>query len=343
MTHRHTAGRVPLTTRTFRGSAVAVAVVLLIGGCASTTSGTPAAAGTVSASTDTDAPDPSTVGAETTASEPTSDEPASTAGPGTATDTTQSGTQQSSAQQTETPQPDMAEAYVYYVVDTRSGLRLSREIHDVPAGLGGPTEAIEAMIAGPQDPDYTTTWNPATEVRSATAEGGVISVDLSAEARTANVGSGGAALMVSQLVWTATEAFGMPDAAVQLTIDGAPAGELWGVLTWEEPIGRAAPEEVRTFVQIDTPREGAEVTSPVTITGDAAAFEANVPWRVLDDGGAEVASGFTMTTEGMRHAPFSFQVDLEPGSYTVEISEDDPSDGEGGTPGTDTRTITVLP
>jgi hypothetical protein len=148
--------------------------------------------------------------------------------------------------------------------------------------------------------------------------------------------------MVQQLVWTATEAFATPDATVRLTIDGAPPGDLWGVLTWDEPIGRDAPEDVRTLVQIDTPREGAEVRSPVTISGDAAAFEANVPWRVLDESGAEVASGFTTTTEGMRHAPFSFQVDLDPGRYTVEIREDDPSDGAAGTPGTDTRTISVV-
>jgi hypothetical protein len=129
---------------------------------------------------------------------------------------------------------------------------------------------------------------------------------------------------------------------VQLTIDGAVAGELWGVLDWNGPIGREAAEDVRTFVQIDSPREGAEVRSPVTVTGDAAAFEANVPWRVLNAAGAEVTSGFTTAAEGMRHAPFSFQVNLAPGSYTVEISEDDPSDGAAGTPGTDTRSITVL-
>jgi hypothetical protein len=77
------------------------------------------------------------------------------------------------------------------------------------------------------------------------------------------------------------------------------------------------------------------------VSGEAAAFEANVPWRVLDPAGAEVATGFTTTSEGQVFAPFTFTVDLEPGTYTVEISEDDPSDGAAGTPMTDTRTVTV--
>jgi hypothetical protein len=77
------------------------------------------------------------------------------------------------------------------------------------------------------------------------------------------------------------------------------------------------------------------------VAGEAAAFEANVPWRVLDASGAEVTSGFATTSEGQVFAPYSFTVDLPPGAYTVEISEDDPSGGAGGTPMSDTRTITV--
>lgn len=233
--------------------------------------------------------------------------------------------------------------YVYYVVDTRSGLRLAREIADVPGSSAGFTAAVQAMIDGAADPDYTTTWNPATTVKSVSvdAPGEVITVDLSGDARTANVGSPGAALMIQQLVWTVTEAARVPDATVTLLIDGQPAGELWGAVDWTEPIGREDAMDVRTLLQLDHPREGAEVTSPVTVDGDAAAFEANVPWRVLDASGAEVQSGATMTTEGMTFAPFSFQVTLQPGEYTIELTEDDPSGGEGGTPYTDTRRITV--
>jgi hypothetical protein len=232
-----------------------------------------------------------------------------------------------------------ATATVYFTVDTRAGLRLAREQRDVPADDPA-TGAVEAMIAGPDDPDYATTWNPETQVLAVERGDEAITVDLSEEARTANVGSPGAALMIQQLVYTVTEAID-ESAPVQLLIEGEPAGELWGAVSWDEPVAREDPVDVRTFVQIDTPREGAEVTSPVTVTGDANAFEANVPWRVLDEGGQEVEAGFATTTAGQEFAPFSFTVELEPGTYTVEISEDDPSDGAGGTPMVDTKTITV--
>jgi hypothetical protein len=240
---------------------------------------------------------------------------------------------------TTSPGVETAEATVYFVVDTRAGLRLAREQRDVDAADPA-AGAVEAMIAGPEDPDYTTTWNPDTEVLGVERADETITVDLSEEARTANVGSPGAALMIQQLVYTVTEAVD-EQASVQLTIEGEPAGELWGAVAWEEPVAREDPNAVRTFVQIDAPREGAEVTSPVTVSGDANAFEANVPWRVLDEGGAEVEVGFTSTTAGQEFAPFTFDLELAPGTYTVEISEDDPSGGEAGTPMVDTKTFTV--
>ncbi|MCK6210304.1 GerMN domain-containing protein [Georgenia sp. EYE_87] len=268
----------------------------------------------------TPAPDPGTTAPPTT-------EPAPTAAP-TATP--------APTATSEAPTP--SEVAVYYLVDTRAGFRLARELREV---TGDPlVGAVEAMIEGPTDPDYATTWNSDTEVLSVEQGPGTITVDLSEDARTANAGSEAAALMVQQLVHTVVEAAG-EDASVQLLIDGEPAGELWGVLTWDEPVAPENPVDVRVLVQIDRPVEGAEVTSPVTVSGEANAFEANVPWRVLRPDGTEVTDGFTMTTAGQEFAPFSFEVELEPGTYVVEISEDDPSGGEGGTPMTDTRTFTV--
>lgn len=227
----------------------------------------------------------------------------------------------------------------YYMSDTRAGFRLTRERQQLRDGSA--TAVIQAMIAGPIDPDYATPWNPLTQVLSVSEDSGVITVDLSGDAVTANVGSEGAALMIQQLVWTVTGAMGMPDASVTLLIDGAPSEDLWGVMRWDDPVVRADPLEVRALVQLDVPAEG-EVfpAGAVEISGDAAAFEANVPWRITS-GGAEVASGFATTSEGQQFAPFSFTVDLTPGTYIVEIVEDDPSDGEGGTPMKDTRTFTV--
>jgi spore germination protein GerM len=229
---------------------------------------------------------------------------------------------------------------IYYTLDTRAGIKIAREYRDL-TGDNRLVAAVEAMLDEPEDPDYSTSWNPDTDVLGVGEENGTIEVNLSEEARTANVGSEAAAQLVQQLVYTVTDAADDEDAGVQLLIEGEPAGEMWGTFEWNDPVTRADPLDVRLLVQIDEPREGATPASPVKVSGEAAAFEATVPWRVLDEEGEEVDSGFTMTTEGQTFAPFEFEVQLDPGEYTIEISEDDPSGGEAGTPMTDTKTVNV--
>lgn len=245
-----------------------------------------------------------------------------------------------SASPTATPTSAPVVVPAYFIIDTRNGLRLAREQR--AAAWADPIRAaVEAMIAGPLDPDYTTTWNPATTVRGTSRVDGAIVVDLSADARTANVGSAGAALMIQQLVYTATGAAREPATPVLLRIDGKPAGELWGVVSWDAPVTREDPISARLLVQIDAPAEGATTTSPLHVTGEAAVFEAVLHWAVLDAGGVEVSSGITTTTEGQTFAPYAFEIELTPGAYTVVIAEDDPSDGAGGTPMRDSRAVTV--
>ncbi len=275
------------------------------------------------------------VAAGCTTGEPTaSPAPSGTSAPPTVTTTTPT--------LTPTPTPTGLPVGVpaYYLIDTRTGFRLAREIRTVRTS-DKVRSAVEAMITGPTDPDYSTTWNPTTAVLDVRQTAGTILVDLSTDARTANVGSAGAALMIQQLVYTVTEAAGQPTAPVMLTIDGSPAGELWGAVVWDAPITRDAPLDVRLLVQIDEPGEGATSTSPVTVSGDAAVFEATLMWTVRDAGGTTVRSGFTMTSEGQTFAPYSFTVPLDPGSYTVVVTEEDLSGGEGGTPMSDSRTVTV--
>lgn len=241
-----------------------------------------------------------------------------------------------------TPEPTAAPsgAGVYYLVDTRAGIRLARETADA-GGDDAVRLAIEQMIAGPSDPDYVTTWNPSTAVLGVDTADGVLTVDLSADARTASIGSEGAARMVQQLVYTATDAAGDASLPVMLTIEGDPAGELWGALVWDEPVTREDPLDVRLLVQVDEPQEGATVASPVTVSGEAAVFEATLLWSVLDAAGTELQAGFTTTAEGQVFAPYELVVELAPGEYTVVVSESDPSGGEGGAPMTDSKAVTV--
>jgi hypothetical protein len=269
--------------------------------------------------------------------EPAGPAPSATSSPSTA------GPSTSADGPTGEPSEGTREAGVWFQVDTpRLGLRLARELRELPAD-DAVRAGVEAMIAGPDDPDYSSPWNPETSVLATSVGNGRITVDLSTDARTANVGSAGAALMIQQLVYTATDAAGTPKAEVELLVDGSPAGELWGAVVWDGPIAREDPDDVRMFVQIDTPREGQVVTGPLTVNGEANVFEATVVWRILDEGGELVDSSFVMTSEGFTFAPFEFGIVLEPGTYVVEIQEDDPSAGEAGPPMTDTRTVTIEP
>lgn len=231
-------------------------------------------------------------------------------------------------------------ALVYYLVDDPRGIRIAREPHELPAQATA-SAAVAAMVAGPDDPDYATTWNPDTKVLGVARRSDVVTVDLSADARTSDAGSDAARRMVQQLVYTVTEVTD-PQDRVQLTIEGRKPGDLWGSVRWTKPVGREDPMVVRNLVQIDTPAEGGTSGRRLTVTGEAATFEATVPWRVYDASGALVRKGFTTADEGMTLSPYSFTVRLKPGTYVVEVSEDDASGGEGGVPPrTDTRTVTV--
>ena len=262
-----------------------------------------------------------------------------TSSPSTTAPTATSSAPTPSATLTPSPTPTLADVPVWFMIDTRAGLRLIPERHDL---VGDPVRsAVQRMIAGPDDPDYTSPWNKATTVLGVTV-GDPTVVDLSEDARTASIGSEGAALMIQQLVHTVTAATGNLSGSVLLTIAGKPAGELWGVVSWTTPQVREAPLDVQAWVQIAEPRQGATTTSPVTVSGEAAVFEATLPWKVVGPTGAVVSSGVAHTADGQTFAPYSFTVDLPPGTYTVIATEDDPSGGEApGAPMNDSKAFTV--
>jgi hypothetical protein len=240
---------------------------------------------------------------------------------------------------TATPGPVARALPVYFVAETASGPRLYREFHRVETADPA-SDAVREMFAGAIDPDYRTPWPAGTGLRAPVeAAGGVITVDLTGPTTGAQVGTAGAELTVQQLVYTVQGALQSTD-PVRILVDGAPVEELFGAVSTADPVPRADPYASRSLVQIDAPADGATVGGRVEVTGEAAVFEATLPWVVLRDGEV-VESGFTNTAEGQRFAPFTFTVDLAPGEYVVRISEDDPSDGEGRPVLTDDRAITV--
>jgi hypothetical protein len=96
-------------------------------------------------------------------------------------------------------------------------------------------------------------------------------------------------------------------------------------------------------VQVTTPSQGSTWSEPdpITVEGQAAAFEANVQWE-LKQGDAVVKQGFTTAEECCTLSPFSFPIPLPaPGTYTLVVHDEDPSGGEGPAPWQDTKEITV--
>jgi hypothetical protein len=235
---------------------------------------------------------------------------------------------------------------VYYVTETPAGMRLAREFRSVPAPDGPVVAAVETMLSeAPRDPDYQRLWDASTDVESVEVNDGIIEIDLTGS--TDYTGADDVArLAIQELVYTVTAALasigengGLP---VHLLLDGEPIDKIWGNVDVSEPVERAPQVDVRQLVQINNPGEGALVGRSFTVDGEAAVYEANVPWQILDDAGNEVQSDFTTAEACCQFSPFEFSVELEPGTYTVVVSESDPSGGaEGNPPMSDSRTFTV--
>ncbi|HEY9408410.1 MAG TPA: Gmad2 immunoglobulin-like domain-containing protein, partial [Jiangellaceae bacterium] len=228
------------------------------------------------------------------------------------------------------PAPEPMTVPVYYVADTPDGDRLVREFHTVSTDRSAVATALDQMLATPSDPDYRTLWATTTQVVAAEVTAGTIKVELGSLAG-ADGEFASPELAVQQLVYTATAAASSLEGAdgalpVQIRLDDTAAAEL-RALDLSAPITREDQLDVRQLVQITNPAEGAEATSPVTVDGEAAGFEANLVWEVRDADGAVVASDFTTTAECCTFSPFTFEVELAPGTYEIAVSDTDPSGG----------------
>nr|WP_246211757.1 Gmad2 immunoglobulin-like domain-containing protein [Phytoactinopolyspora alkaliphila] len=232
---------------------------------------------------------------------------------------------------------------VYFTVDGQ----VNREWQSV-TGTDPLLAAADASLNGTSfDPRYESLWSP-VEVISAEVVDGVIEVDLRSPVEL-DADPELADEAVQQLVYTVTATAAMPlvpevDGAVpvRILVDGAPADDLFGSVDVSEPVTRADQIDVRYLIDIDSPAYGADVSSPVTVSGVAAVFEGNALWELRRDGEV-VDSGITQTEEAFTFSPFSIELgDLEPGTYEITVMEDDVSDGEGPEPRFETKEFTVV-
>jgi hypothetical protein len=208
--------------------------------------------------------------------------------------------------------------------------------------------AVDHLLSSPAaDPDHTNPWwwdgqdggDRALDV--AVTDGGTV-VDLPAEAFDGPVGGQAAGSAIAAMVRTVVSNGGA--APVTLLVDGRPDGEVWGAYVLDEPLEPTGQGLANGWI-LD-PYEGQRLPAgTVTVSGTATAFEANVLWEVTDADGAVVADGFTMAGANGEYGPFSFDVDLAPGRYTVAVREQSMAGPDEGPDPVweETTTIEVVP
>ena len=264
------------------------------------------------------------------------------AGPGPAPASQPTHPEQTSA--TEPPGGTPVTVSVYYAGDTTRGVRLFKETHQVAMDNPALAAARLSVEGAASDPDYHSLWPQGTEVTAVSFDGtgdqGTATVALSGKGLTAKPsGSSPGSLLLQQLVYTVQDALGAR-ARVEFSVDGTHADTLLGQPVSQGVAAQAA-DDVQSPVQIDSPADGATVDRTFTVSGRAAAFEANVQWELMQ-GDTVAEKGFTTAAECCTLSPFTFEVTAPgPGDYTLVVHDEDASGGEGSGPVKDTKQVTV--
>ncbi len=217
---------------------------------------------------------------------------------------------------------------LYYVSDTPRGLKLFSEEQISSDFYDLNLQVISDLVSGkvaPLDPDYVNLWGGTNTVNSVSVNGSVATVDLGEISL--NIGAEGEQRAIDQIVWTLTSL--APEVKlVAFTVNGEKVESFAGHVDTTAQFARAVDYEVLNPIQISSPNEGAGLVAPFTVSGQACTFEANVVWKLLQDGKV-VKEGFTTATSGCPdrgdwNIPF---VNLEPGEYTIQTVEYSAEDG----------------
>ena len=164
-----------------------------------------------------------------------------------------------------------------------------------------PTPAIAAavirrLLRGSPDSDVGTAIPADTRLLGIDIRDGLATVDLSAEFESGG-GSRSMFLRLGQVVYTMTQ---FPTVtSVRFRLDGEPL-EVFSAegIVLDKPVTREDYADLLAPIVVESPAAGAEVRSPVTVSGSANVFEANVTLVLLDAQGKELVRTFTTATCG---------------------------------------------
>lgn len=159
--------------------------------------------------------------------------------------------------------------------------------------------ALVELLAGPggieAEVGYASAIPAGTELRGVSVDGSVALVDLSAEF---GAGGGSASILgrAAQVVYTLTQ---FPEVErVRFAIEGEPVETLGGegLVVDGDGVDRSAFDAVLPMILVESPTPGAEVTSPVTLSGLNNTFENTVNYTLTDPEGLILEEGFTTGT-----------------------------------------------
>ena len=216
----------------------------------------------------------------------------------------------------------------YFVSDTPRGQKLFSEAQISSEFYDLNLQVISDLVSGkvaPLDPDYVNLWGDANTVNSVSVDGSVATVDLGEVSL--NVGAEGEQRAIDQIVWTLTGL--APEVkSVAFTVNGKTVESFAGHVDTTVQFARAIDYEVLNPIQISSVNEGAKLVTPITVSGQACTFEANVVWQ-LSRAGKVVQEGFTTATSGCPdRGDWKISLkDLEPGEYIIQAVEYSAEDG----------------
>jgi germination protein M len=155
--------------------------------------------------------------------------------------------------------------------------------------LAGPTTAEHDAGIGTQIPD-------GTELLGLIIDNDIATVDLTSEYES----GGGTASMTMRLAQVVCTLDQFPTVkGVLFQLDGRAVDVLGGEgIVIDHPLRCRDYRDLLPAILVTSPASGETVANPVTITGTANVFEANVTVEILDAAGNVVGSGFTTATCG---------------------------------------------
>jgi hypothetical protein len=240
---------------------------------------------------------------------------------------------------------DIQDYSFYFVSETSQGFRLVQEVQQVSMSENdlGDDKGLNALIMlvdghlPPFDGDHRTLWNNGTKVNSVTTSDGIATVDLTLGR--ISLGAESEQRAIDQIVWTLI-ANDPSVTSVEFTVDGVATDSLAGHVDFGQTFVLAPTYEVLASVWIDL-LDRSDVKNPVSLSGSACTFEANVSWE-LSKGGDVVSSGAaTAATACPDRSDWSIELgELGAGNYVLKVS--DFSAEDGSLVFEDTKAFTVI-